>query len=308
MATGNKRQATIMFLVACLLSHVAWAAVTKPRIFADLDRSQITIGDRITLTLKVDAPEGSQIIFPDIKNRLGDLEVKGTHRGKNALSVTLTSYTVGSFAVPILSTKVISPNGEETVLETLQLFVEVKSVMKEGEEATDIRDIKGIVTLPGFFLSVWVLVAVCVLAGLATWLIFKRKKILPQVPALPPPPHMIALEALDRIDAQDLAGRDVKEYHFLVSQVLRRYLEGRFGVNAPDKTTEEFLETTSKNHILNESQKALLKSFLEQCDLVKFAKWTPPGDEARRISHIARGFIHQTKPEAEETENRDGIR
>ena len=285
----------------------AAADIEAPRITATLNRSRMTVGDRITLTLGVDAPEGSQVTFPELKDRVGDLEVKRVGkeqverlkggREHHTFQAALTSYTVGSFTIPPLPIKVVSRDGQEKTLETLQLFVEVASVVKKGDPLADIRDIKGPVALPGFFLSPWGVVGILLVGGIFVWIYFFRKRAHPKPSTPPLPPHIIALEALDRLDMELLFDRDVKEYHFLVSAILRRYLEDRFGVRAPEQTTEEFLEAASKNHILNEPQKNLLKSFLEECDLVKFAKWTPSAQEARRISQIARGFIHETQPE-----------
>ena len=294
------RKRFYVFLIGLCCVHTAAAEGIKPRVSADIDRPRITVGDRVKLTLKVDAPEGSQCVFPDLKERVGGLEVKGVRKGPNTFEVALTSYAVGSFTIPPLSVKVTLPDGSETTLETLQLFVEVASVVKKGDPMADIRDIKGPVALPGFFLPPWTLVGILFIGAIFVWVYFLRKRIHPEPSAPPPLPHVVALEALDKLDRELLFERDVKEYHFLVSAILRRYLEDRFSVKAPEQTTEEFLESVSKDHVLEDSQKKLLESFLTQCDLVKFANLTPPGQEAHQISHIARGFIHQTKPEEEE--------
>ena len=56
------------------------------------------------------------------------------------------------------------------------------------------------------------------------------------------PAHVIAYEELSKIRAQDLPGKGlVKEYYFCLSDIVRRYLEGRFSYRAPEMTTEEFL-------------------------------------------------------------------
>lgn len=303
------KKSLFFLLMGLFLFGRVSAEIDEPRIRAELDRSRITIGDRLTLTLAVDAPGGYHVLFPEFKDRLGDLEIKGIgketvkrlegERMRHTLGIILTSYSVGSFAIPILSAKVVSPDGEEISLETLQLFVEVASVIPEGDLLEDIRDIKGVIGLPGLWMSPWVLCAIFLVLFLLGGFLLqgirsrRRRSVLP----LSPPAHQLALEALDRLDQEALWERDVKEYHVQVSVILRRYLEHRFGMRAPEETTEEFLESVSKNHILNEAQKKCLESFLEQCDLVKFAKFTPAAQEARRVSHVARGFIQQTKPE-----------
>ena len=54
--------------------------------------------------------------------------------------------------------------------------------------------------------------------------------------------------------------------------MLRHYIEDRFGLRAPEQTTEEFLAELRQKHVFGERQKDLLRAFLEHCDLVKFAE------------------------------------
>ncbi|MBI4436027.1 MAG: LPXTG cell wall anchor domain-containing protein [Candidatus Omnitrophica bacterium] len=300
-ATGNKQQAAAFLLVACLLSLVASAAALadtgEPRISASLDRTEITIGDRIKLSLEVDVPGSSRVETPDLQGKLGGLELKAIEKKEpNIFAITLTGYSVGKYIIPPVSITVHLPDGSVSSLSTLQLFVEIKSILKEGETMQDIRDIKGVLRLAGFWVSPSVLVGLLLLLSLIAWFFLrKKKKFLPMEASPPRPPHLLALQELDRIDGSGLSKTNVKEYYFLISNVLRHYLEGRFSYRAPEQTTEEFLEATSEDSVLNESQKKLLKHFLEQCDLVKFANWTPPPVEVLRLSRTAREFIYETK-------------
>jgi len=172
----------------------------------------------------------------------------------------------------------------------------VKSVVPEGDPLADIKDIKGPVALEGVILSLPFLLGILFLIALIAYFVLRRRHIPQESPTVPPsPPHVIALEALDRLDAMGLSERDVKEYHFLVSGVLRRYLEDRFGFKAPEQTTDEFLEAVLQDHILDKAQKGLLKAFLEQCDLVKFARWIPTNQQTKSVSKTVRDFVHETK-------------
>ena len=281
-------------------------AEEAPRIEASLDRTQITIGDRLKLTLAVEAPTGSQVDMTDLKRHLGDLVVKefgkegptplAGERVRHTVWILLTAYATGKFDISPIPVKVRSPSGDETTLETLHLFIEVLSVVPKGDPMSDVRDIKGPVALKGIFLGGWFLMGGCLLAALLVGSLFMlRRKKAPR-PALGPLPHVVALEALGKIEAMGLEQRNIREYYFLVSGVLRRYLEDRFGLRAPEQTTEEFLESVVTNHVLNSAQKELLKSFLEHCDLVKFAKYRPGAEEIATASQTVREFIHQTKP------------
>ena len=302
----KKIAAFSIFLFWLVGNMVGGASAQEPRLTASFDRTRATIGDRITLILDVDAPEGSEIAFPDLKTHLGGLTLKTSGEEKpkplqngwvrRSLWAVLTAYEVKPYGVAPIPVAVRLPSGDKVTLQTLPLFVEVASVLKEGETMTDIRDIKGPVSLPGLRLGRRAWSVLCLLGflliGIFLWL---RGKARPKpVPALAP--HLAALQALDRIEAMGLDQKDVKEYYFLVSGILRRYLEDRFGLRAPEQTTEEFLGVVINNHLLQEAQKTLLKSFLEHCDLVKFAKYAPKREEAAWIFKTARDFIDRTKP------------
>ena len=82
-----------------------------------------------------------------------------------------------------------------------------------------------------------------------------------------------------------------------LSDIVRRYLENRFNLRAPEMTTEEFLNGVKDNKALSYEHKSLLREFLLHCDLVKFAKYEPPEKEADLSFKSAKELIDQTKGE-----------
>ena len=60
-------------------------------------------------------------------------------------------------------------------------------------------------------------------------------------------------------------------------------------------TTEEFLGSLRESTVLSLDRKDLLKAFLNACDLVKFAKYTPARAEMESVFAAARKFIEDTK-------------
>lgn len=79
-----------------------------------------------------------------------------------------------------------------------------------------------------------------------------------------------------------------------LSEVVRGYLEERFGLKAPDQTTEEFLASLSQNTVLDVGLKPLLEEFLTQCDWVKFAQGDPGRAECERLHQMASRLIDET--------------
>jgi len=85
-----------------------------------------------------------------------------------------------------------------------------------------------------------------------------------------------------------------------LSGIVRRYLENRFSVRSPELTTEHFLEEVGGSPDLGGEHQRLLRDFLRQCDLVKFAHHFPPPETIRETIQKARRFIDDTRemPEA----------
>jgi hypothetical protein len=115
----------------------------------------------------------------------------------------------------------------------------------------------------------------------------------------PPPvaPDVRAVAALAALEARRLPERgEVKLYYAELSDVVRCYLEDRFGVRAPEMTTEEFLVSTARGGALGAAHRGLLGDFLRECDLVKFARHRPTEEAAVRAMAAARRFVAETRP------------
>ena len=159
-----------------------------------------------------------------------------------------------------------------------------------------LRDIKGPVDFP-FNLNLFLLIGIFVVVlVLALW-IFRRGKKAKPAPALPlKSAYDTAWEQLEALKAKDLIAQGkIKEYHIEISDIIRHYLENNFKLNAPEMTTEEFLNSLREGARLETGHKDLLREFLGYCDLVKFAKYTPESREIDLVWESACNFIRQTK-------------
>lgn len=174
--------------------------------------------------------------------------------------------------------------------------------------ADEIKDIKPPVYFPGDHLFLVIIAVLIIAAGLfflARFLLRRNKKIVP-VPARPlKPAHILAYEALNALRLKDLPSvGKIKEYYIELSDIVRRYIENRFEIRAPEMTTEEFLFSLRGSADLTGTHKNLLKEFLERCDLVKFAKYGPTVAEIDSSFEAAWRFIDETKPAEVETEKK----
>ena len=143
----------------------------------------------------------------------------------------------------------------------------------------------------------WVIGALgMALLGLCVWLWLRhRRRTRPERARAVVPPHVRAKQKLEQ--ALGLLS-DPRLFCIAVSDATRVYLEERFDLHAPDRTTEEFLgELQSSNHLFPD-QKLTLAQFLEQCDLVKFARSEPTETELRALHRIADRLVDETIPAA----------
>jgi hypothetical protein len=132
------------------------------------------------------------------------------------------------------------------------------------------------------------LIALALLAWLVVWLI-KRK---PKQPA--PTARMLALRALDELRAHV---RDYDPYTFSirVSDVLRTYVSGHFGIQATTQTSPEFLASIADSQRFSSEDRKLLAAFLERCDMLKFARIEAHGDENTELLTPAAAFVQGTR-------------
>lgn len=158
----------------------------------------------------------------------------------------------------------------------------------------DIRPVKAPVAIPSGWAWLWWTLGALVLAAAAYWLWrYWQKKRRQPTPEIIIPPHRRARERLRGA----LALLDQPEpFCVLVSDVIRQYLEERFELHAPDRTTEEFLSELQFNPVLTPTQKLSLGDFLGRCDLVKFARYDPTQAELKALYDAAMRLVDETEP------------
>ncbi len=162
------------------------------------------------------------------------------------------------------------------------------------EPDADIRPQKPPVRLRAGWVA-WLLPLVSAAVLVLAWLAWRRYRLQRQRPPPVPviPPYRRALErlraALDRI-------HEPERFTVAVSAALREYLEERFGLHAPERTTEEFLAELQTGQVLTPLQQQLMADFLTRCDLVKFARYEPRETELRELYDAAVRLVEETEP------------
>jgi hypothetical protein len=211
----------------------------------------------------------------------------------------LEPFLSGKFAIPAFTFEFRDVNGQDAKtyqLETEPVDIEVTSLLGEQRGKLSIADIENVVDMPARTILWWLLPAVAVVgwAG-GLWLYFRRKKT-KTVVRIFKSAHEIAYARLQSLIRRDLVkvGK-VKEFYEGVSDILRHYIEDRFEMRAPERTTEEFLFEIRDTGVLSETDRKALTEFLTHCDLVKFAKHSPTNEQIQHTFDLAKNFIEQTK-------------
>lgn len=158
------------------------------------------------------------------------------------------------------------------------------------------------VELPGRW-SGWWWMAPCAGALLAFWVFMRGRRTPGAVIEIPIPAHEWARRELAALIAEDLiVRRRIQAFYYRVSDIVRGYIERRFGVTAPEMTTEEFLDAAGSDGRFPELHARELESFLVACDLVKYARQIPGSDEAEQVLQAAAGFVERTREDRVRTE------
>ena len=301
-------------LAACLAAAPAAAQEAEPTgqaiaptVETTVSAAAAAVGDPITVIVTARHAPDAEVQWPDPVEaapfELLDPPVaqSATVDGvvESRLELRVAAFELGDLAFPPLDVEVVDAAGGVTALTTEAAPVVIESIGRD--EGGDIRDIKGPLAIPFAVVTLlpWVAVLLA-LAAAAAWLYRRyRRRARPEafVPAPPPrPAHEVAREALDALEAAGLLERgEIKTYHIRLSDIVRVYVEGRFGVDAMEMTTGEVLGGLLRTDA-DRGAVADVRRVLDRCDLVKFAKLRPAIPECRELLPLARRVVDVTAP------------
>ncbi len=276
------------------------------------ESEDIYIGDPFIITLSATYPPDHFVIFPQVPSRWGDdFEVRSqssqpttqNEDGTNTSSIQIEAvlFSTGDIPTPELSVAIRKPDGEIVNRPVKPIDVVVARFLPEGDES-ELKDIKPQAELPVPLdplsalrdregLAMLAVLGGVALAALAVYLWgLMRAPVYPDLST----PAETAIAELDRIAALPLeTDADFKEHYTLVSDCLRNYLWGQFSVPAPELTTRQTVRGIESSDIVDLERNAL-RQILEECDLVKFARFLPDADDAHRVIERSKDFIRAT--------------
>ena len=283
----------------------------------ELEPSKPLIGDAVTLTLTVTAEKGVEVLMPEFGEALEAFTilefvprqtVDDEGRTKAVQKYRLQPPFSGVQAIPPILIEFVdrrpgersAPEGQDAYeLLTERIEFEVQSVLPKDADAQLKPPLGKLEPLAPPTPPHWPwLVGVLVLAGaaspfvvrwIAEWQRRRRRR----------SAYEIAKTRLDRLLAAPLPESEgVDAFYVKLSAIVRRYLEDRFDLRAPELTTEEFLESVGQSPDMSAEHQRLLRDFLRQADLVKFAGLRPSRDAIDGSVRAAQRFLEETRENA----------
>lgn len=282
-----------------------------------LDRTEITTAEWVLVEVAVLAAEGLSVRLPTAEQAVaGGLKVARTHTVPPALQegglvrwvrrFEMQPFLAGEYQVPGLAVVVAGDDGESAAtIRTEPVDLTVSSVLAGAEETPRLQEVAEPMPAPprvGRLLLFVALAIVAAGAAAAIAVIVRRRAALSAAQRAIVPPHEAALRALRELAADDLLHRDLLAFHTAVAVIVRRYLEQRFGVRAPERTTEELMFILSGGSWLDDPQRRALHAFLAQCDQVKFARARPTEVASQDLLETATDLVQATTLPAPEPE------
>jgi hypothetical protein len=314
----NKTAFTIcLFICLSFLTRLAWGEyeIVAPyqkgpvNVNLKIDKQQIDLSQTLNIEIETTAPQQFSVGLPEIKDtnefRVISKKSQPDRIDLNRNIIKSITYRfepalAGEFEIPALIFTFTEPNDTKAInIETEPVKIQVKMSLTadpNDPNKVNIADIETVVNPPYKF-KLWIVGAimlVVILLALVVW--FNRQKPQGAEQVIIKLPHEIALEQIQNLLSRDLISKGfLKEFYGCLCDILRRYIEDRFDIKAPEQTTEEFLADLSKDSQLNQQDKDNLVEFLLHCDLVKFAKHTPEIDNINQSIDLAKDFISRTK-------------
>lgn len=301
----------IMLLMACLLglTGIAGNVIIK----AKLDSAHLVMGRTTALHLQIVQDQGTQGLLALEKSDTltarveiadkpkADTTSLGNNREQINRDLVLQAFDSGLYVLPPVAYVVGKDTFESDPLSLKVLPVPVDTT----QDIIGLKPVEGVPFklidwIPDWIADYWWawLMLVLLLAGALyyylKWYRHGRNPLKPEKKRLPPYDEaMLNLQALKQ--RQLWQNGQEKEYFTGLTDILRVYIDRRFGVNAVEMTSSEIVATLKQRgetRAVNEQ----LSMILEMADIVKFAAVRPMADDNEMAFQRTVNFVEATRP------------
>ena len=311
--------------VACLASRVLVGGQV-----ADLSRDGIGItvdaepaavdpGRDFFVTVTVKSPAGQSAVLPDLRTRFQGFQVAEDFQ-EDPLSdadggTTLVSrwrlvpepvakkYRLAPFVVTVVPSSGAGRQAPGAFYTAPVLFAPpaARETVTGGMEISPKRDLPPLSWKLVFCALGMALGAIGI--GCAIWLVVRKIRTMVRIHRMSPIER--AMYELEVLLKKGLPGRGFyKDFYVELTMVVRRYIERRHDVRAPNLTTDEFLRAARENSAFTPEAIVELKNFLESADMVKFAGVEATPEMADSATEKARDYLTTDSAQPQEGDAR----
>jgi len=289
--------------IFCLSFGLNVSADASGPVNLEFSPRKITVGDPIDMRLTVNAPPGTRVVWPTGEQlapaeviRMDTSDTKGERR---SIRYVLSLFEPGKQDLPDIPVLLVSTEGADT-LWVNPGQVQVESVSNNRDTA--LVDIRPPVRLPWTLKEAlpYIIAGVILIGGAVAAIILvrraKRKRgEIPEYVPPPLPPDVIAMRRLEDLRIRKLwQDGKIKEYHSELTEIIKEYLGGRYGFNAPEMTSEELLDARDR-WVQDDEGLSRIRRILSTADFVKFAKFKPSPHDHEKSLETAFAFVEATR-------------
>lgn len=318
-----------VFLVSLLVA-VFWgtsAQSAEVRVRAKMDSTTLLMGKLTAIKLEIEQDKGTKGRFPlfDKLTETGYVSVCAdsvefrfpinldtvikNNREVISCEIPVQSFDSGYYKLPEIAYVV----GKDTsysnslALKVVPVLANANDQLNDYANVSDPEDASILDYIPDWMIKYWWIIPILlILAAIGIWLYIRYKSngsILPKKPK--PTPYELAISSLQNLKSQKLWEQgEEKEYYTQLTDILRIYLYGRFGINAMEMTSRQILSQLKKLEE-TKNEREYFKQILSMADFVKFAKVRPlPEDNVASMDNAIK-FVETTKPVPVDPEQQD---
>ena len=306
----------LIYYILLGLLPVAYASAQNVIVSAEADSMMMWVGEQTGLHIEVTCDAGQRVEFPMYRDTIVTgleivppvlIDTQYVNDGRRmtiSRNYTVTCFDSALIYIPPVTVKV---DGNEYQSDPIALAFMTYDI-PESEETqifgpkqnmkTPIKlyEVRGLI----FF---WGLAIICIALAIYLFMryrddkpIIKKIKIEPKIPA-----HVRAINGIEELRTSGGPhSEDSKAYYTRLTDILREYINDRFGFNATEMTSYEILERLEESR--DKESLSELRDLLSTSDMVKFAKFKPMLNENDRNLVSALEFVNDTKIEVSDEE------
>lgn len=326
-ATGTAFRAGLLLLAAalagggCRRDAPRAAGAAAPRV-EDLSHGPVRIvftfapptvklTEDVLLTIKTTAPADLEVVLPPLEDRLSGFMLSGSFGGEPITAggqtvserhVRLTPVIADEYRIAPLAVRFTDRSrtpAQAGWFATRPITLDPSAVYDQNPGKDIVNRLEPVWIRPPLTTVLLYIAAAVAAAGLVALGIFVVRRTRETIQLARMSPRERALRELTALLAKDLIGREqVKEFYLELTLIVRRYIERRHAIRAPEQTTEEFLTAVSRDPRFRPEVVRKLRDFLQAADLVKFAQYRPDRQNVTLATDTARSYVETDAEEA----------